>query len=65
MYYNTYATGTDKNGGGTVYEPAATRNYVFDPLFTKPQNMPPGTPVFRDVDNLSYRQSFTPHTGNF
>ncbi len=62
MYYATYATGTDKNGGGTVYEPA-TRNYIFDPLFTQPQNLPPATPLFRDIDNLSYRQSFTPHTG--
>jgi len=63
MYYSTYATGTDKNGGGTVYEPP-TRNYVFDPLFTQPQNLPPGTPLFRDIDNLSYRQTFTPCTVN-
>jgi hypothetical protein len=63
MYYSTYSTGTDKNGGGTVYEPP-TRNYVFDPLFTQPQNLPPGTPLFRDIDNLSYRQSFTPCTVN-
>ena len=62
MYYSTYATGTDKNGGGTVYEPA-TRNYIFDPLFTQPQNLPPATPLFRDIDNLSYRQSFAAHTG--
>jgi hypothetical protein len=62
MYYSTYATGTDKNGGGTTYEPP-NRNFVFDPLFTQPQNLPPGTPLFRDIDNLSYRQSFTPHTG--
>ncbi len=64
MFYSTYATGTDKNGGGTTYEPPV-RNFVFDPLFTQPQNLPPGTPLFRDIDNLSYRQSFTPHTGNF
>jgi len=63
MYYSTYSTGTDKNGGGTVYSPP-TRNYIFDPLFTKPQNLPPGTPLFRDIDNLSYRQSFTPCTVN-
>jgi hypothetical protein len=62
MYYSTYSTGTDKNGGGTVYDPP-TRNFIFDPLFTQPQNLPPGTPLFRDIDNLSYRQSFTPHTG--
>jgi hypothetical protein len=62
MFYSTYATGTDKNGGGATYEPP-DRNFIFDPLFTKPQNLPPGTPLFRDIDNLSYRQSFTPHTG--
>jgi hypothetical protein len=63
MYYSTYSTGTDKNGGGTVYSPP-TRNYIFDPLFTSPQNLPPGTPLFRDIDNLSYRQTFTPCTVN-
>jgi hypothetical protein len=61
MYYSTYATGTDKNGGGTVYEPPA-RNYTFDPLFTQPQNLPPATPMFRDIDNLSYTQIFTPRS---
>jgi hypothetical protein len=64
MYYSTYATGIDRDGGGTTYSPPA-RNYIFDPLFTQPQNLPPGTPLFRDIDNLSYRQSFTPHTGCF
>ena len=59
LYYSTYSTGTDKNGGSTTYDPPA-RNYIFDPLFTQPQNLPPGTPMFRDIDNLSYRQSFTP-----
>ncbi|HTZ98063.1 MAG TPA: hypothetical protein VMB18_16795 [Terriglobales bacterium] len=63
MYYSTYATGVDKNGGGTVYSPP-TRNYIFDPLFVHPQDLPPGTPLFRDIDNLSYRQSFTPCTVN-
>jgi hypothetical protein len=65
MYYSTYSTGVDRDGGAptsTTYSPP-TRNYTFDPLFTQPQNLPPGTPLFRDIDNLSYRQSFTPHTG--
>jgi len=39
-----------------VYNPP-NRNYVFDPLFSQPQNLPPGTPMFRNVDNLSYRQN--------
>jgi hypothetical protein len=61
LYYSTYATGTFKCCTYSVYEPP-TRNYVFDPLFSQPQNLPPGTPQFRDIDNLSYQQSFTPRT---
>jgi len=55
MYYSTYATGTFKDS--TDYSPP-TRNYIFDPLFSDQNNLPPGTPMFRDVDSLSYRQSF-------
>jgi hypothetical protein len=67
MYYSTYATGIDRDQGTpttTTYAPP-DRRYIFDPLFTQPQNLPPGTPLFRDIDNLTYRQSFTPHTGCF
>ncbi len=60
LFYSTYATGTFKCCNYIVYEPP-TRNYKFDPLFTQPANLPPGTPMFRDIDNLSYRQDFTPH----
>jgi Tfp pilus assembly protein PilX len=62
LYYATYNTGTFKCCNYSVYTPP-TRNYIFDSDFTVPQNLPPGTPLFRDIDNLSYRQSFTPHTG--
>jgi hypothetical protein len=55
LYYATYATGTFKCCN-TVYNPP-NRNYVFDPLFSLPSNLPPGTPMFRNVDNLSYRQN--------
>ena len=55
LYYATYATGTFKCCN-LVYNPP-NRNYVFDPLFTTPANLPPGTPMFRNVDNLSYRQN--------
>jgi hypothetical protein len=58
MFYSTYATGVDKDGGETYSPP--TRNYTFDADFTNPQQLPPGTPMFRDIDNLSYRQSFSP-----
>jgi hypothetical protein len=60
LYYSTYNTGTFKCCGDAVYHPPV-RNYYFDPLFSQPANLPPGTPMFRDVDNLSYRQDFTPH----
>jgi Tfp pilus assembly protein PilX len=55
LYWNTYATGSFKCCG-LVYNPP-NRQYTFDPLFTKPQNLPPGTPMFRNVNNLTYRQN--------
>jgi Tfp pilus assembly protein PilX len=55
LYWNQYATGTFKCCT-LVYQPP-DRQYYFDPLFASPQNLPPGTPMFRNVDNLSYRQN--------
>jgi hypothetical protein len=60
MYYSEYNTGTYKDGpGGDVYSPPA-RNYYFDTLFLSPSNLPPATPEFQEVVNLSYHQNFTP-----
>ena len=60
MYYSEYNTGTYKDGpGGTVYSPPP-RNYFFDVLFLTPSNLPPATPQFQDIDNLSSHQNFTP-----
>jgi competence protein ComGC len=64
MYYATYATGTFKCCAYSVYQPP-NRNYVFDADFTQPQNLPPGTPLFRDVENLSLYQNLTAHTGTY
>jgi Tfp pilus assembly protein PilX len=55
LYWNAYATGTFKCCN-MVYHPP-NRQYTFDSLFSVPQNLPPGTPMFRNVDNLSYRQN--------
>ncbi len=55
LYWNAYATGTWKCCN-LVYHPP-NRQYFFDNLFSLPQNLPPGTPMFRNVDNLSYRQN--------
>jgi len=60
LYYSTYATGVYKCCT-VVYSPPA-RNYFFDDDFKNPAGLPPGTPLFRDIDNLSYRQTFTPCT---
>jgi Tfp pilus assembly protein PilX len=59
LYTSQYATGTFKCCA-TVYSPP-TRNYTFDSLFLNPADLPPGTPRFTDIVNLSYRQDFTPY----
>ena len=58
LYYATYNTGVFKCCEYSVYQPP-TRNYIFDSDFTSPSGLPPGTPMFRDVETLSYRQLFT------
>lgn len=61
LYYSTYATGTFKCCNDAVYHPP-TRDYQFDIDFQDPAKLPPGTPMFRDINNLSFRQDFTPST---
>jgi hypothetical protein len=61
LYYATYNTGTFKCCTYSVYSPP-TRNYIFDSDFTLPSGLPPGTPMFRDVESLGYRQLFTART---
>lgn len=63
FYYSTYNTGLFKCCGDAVYHPP-TRNYSFDSMFSNPANLPPGTPMFRDVNNLSYSQDFTTNSRN-
>ena len=60
LYYATYNTGVFKCCN-TVYSPPV-RNYFFDSDFALPAGLPPGTPLFRDVDSLGYRQLFTART---
>jgi len=58
LFYSTYNTGIMKCCAYSVYRPPS-RHYLFDGDFSSPQELPPGTPTFRDIDNLSYRQNFT------
>ncbi len=60
LYYSTYATGVYKCCN-TVYNPP-TRAYSFDLDFSNPQGLPPGTPMFRDVDSLGFREMLTTRT---
>jgi hypothetical protein len=61
LYYATYNTGVFKCCTYSVYIPP-TRNYIFDADFTTPSGLPPGTPMFRDVEALGYRQLFATRT---
>ena len=58
MYYSEYDTGAFKCCT-VVYSPPS-RKYYFDVLFLNPNYLPPATPEFQDVVNLSYHQNFTP-----
>jgi len=58
MYYAEYNTGTFKCCTA-VYDPPQ-RDYYFDVLFLNPADLPPATPMFQDVVNLSYHQNFQP-----
>ena len=60
LYYSQYATGTFKCCG-YVYSPP-TRRYSFDDDFLTPSNLPPGTPMLQDIENLTYWQNFAPCT---
>lgn len=56
LYYAQYGSGIYKCCN-TVYT-APNRAYSFDESFLDPANLPPGTPMFRDVVNLGFRQVF-------
>ncbi|HEY6304568.1 MAG TPA: hypothetical protein VIX14_16040 [Terriglobales bacterium] len=60
LYYSTYNTGVYKCCT-VVYNPP-TRNYIFDLDFSSPQGLPPGTPMFRDVNSLGFREMLTTRT---
>lgn len=55
LFYYRQATGTYKCCNAVYGAP--TRQYAFDTDFLVPSQLPPGTPRFRDVNNLSFRQT--------
>ncbi|MGB9233210.1 MAG: hypothetical protein WCC04_02285 [Terriglobales bacterium] len=56
LYYSTYNTGFYKCCTAVYGVPS--RNFYFDLDFESPYGLPPGTPMFKDVESLGYRQLF-------
>jgi hypothetical protein len=59
LYTSRQAVGTYKCCE-RVYD-YSLRNYVFDTDFLLPSLLPPGTPMFRDVNTLTFRQLLRPN----
>jgi hypothetical protein len=59
LYTSRQMIGTYK-ANDNVYAPG-TRNFAFDTNFLDPQKLPPGTPMFRDVNTLRFRQILRPN----
>lgn len=55
LFYYRQATGTFKCCSAVYGAPG--RQYAFDTDFLVPSQLPPGTPRFRDINNLSFRQT--------
>lgn len=58
LFHSRQAVGTFKYGTN-VYD-YADRNFNFDADFLLPSLLPPGTPMFRDVNTLTFRQILRP-----
>ncbi len=58
LYYSRQAVGSFKYTTN-VYD-YADRNFTFDQDFLLPSLLPPGTPMFRDVNTLTFRQLLRP-----
>jgi hypothetical protein len=59
LYYSRQLVGTFKNNTN-VYQ-QGTRNFDFDDDFLTPSLLPPGTPMFRDINTLRFRQILRPN----
>jgi hypothetical protein len=58
LYYARQATGTFR-WSPNVYS-YGVRNFSFDTDFLDPALLPPGTPMFRDINTLTFRQILRP-----
>ena len=60
FYISRQATGIYKSGN-YGYSPPDVRDFNFDVDFLLPDKLPPGTPMFRDVNTLTFRQLLRPN----
>jgi hypothetical protein len=61
LFISHQATGTFKYGSPHNVYDYADRNFKFDDEFLQPALLPPGTPMFRDVNLLTFRQILRPN----
>jgi hypothetical protein len=59
LYTARQAIGIFKNNSNVYFQP--TRNFAFDTDFLTPSLLPPGTPMFRDINTLKFRQILRPN----
>ena len=59
FFINRQAVGTFKCCDSDVYV-RGPREWAFDTDFLLPARLPPGTPMFRDVNTLTFRQLLRP-----
>ena len=59
LYYSRQAIGMYR-ADANVYSPPS-RGYNFDTDFLTPSLLPPGTPMFRDINTLKFRQILRPN----
>jgi hypothetical protein len=60
LYYSRQANGSFKCCDGAAYL-RGERDWTFDDDFLLPSLLPPGTPMFRDVNTLTFRQILRPN----
>lgn len=60
FFISRQAVGTFKCCDFDVYDKPDVRDFAFDTDFLLPSRLPPGTPMFRDVNTLTFRQILRP-----
>lgn len=60
LFYSHQAVGSFKYGDGDVYGVPSSRNENFDTTFQTPADLPPRTPMLRNVNTIGFTQELMP-----